>query len=234
MFPDTPDGAVEEKAARSGLFVRISPGRPHGLWRDRYASGAISSAGGSAAASDSSTGASATASGASLDRLRGDRLLGRQLAALGHDERAHGRGHVGEELDGDFVAADLLDRLGQVDLAPVDADLRHLPELVGEIGRRDRAEQRPGRAGLDVEAELRLLERRRQLARLVERRGLLPRALRGALLDLGDPRRRGRLGEPARDQEVPRVPARDVDDLAAQADLLDVLAQDDLHQFPET
>src|SRR5207248_3337655 len=26
MFPDPPDGAVEEKAARSGLFVLISPG----------------------------------------------------------------------------------------------------------------------------------------------------------------------------------------------------------------
>src|SRR5581483_1746828 len=42
MFLETPDGAVEEKAARSALFLAISPGRPHGLWRDRYGVGSAS------------------------------------------------------------------------------------------------------------------------------------------------------------------------------------------------
>ena len=38
-----------------------------------------------------------------------------------------------------------------------------------------------------------------------------------------------RLGQLPRQQEVARVAARDVHDLAAQAELLDVLEQDDLH-----
>ena len=49
------------------------------------------------------------------------------------------------------------------------------------------------------------------------------------LAHLGDPGRRRVLGEPARKQVVAGVAARDVDDLAAQAELLDVLEQDDLH-----
>src|SRR5215210_5216440 len=45
-------------------------------------------------------------------------------------------------------------------------------------------------------------------------------------------RGRRRLGELARQQIVAREPRSDVDDLAAQADLLDVLSQDDLHRQP--
>ena len=46
---------------------------------------------------------------------------------------------------------------------------------------------------------------------------------------------RGLLGEAPREQEVAGVAARDVDDLAAQADLLDVAEQDDFHRAqPET
>ena len=55
-----------------------------------------------------------------------------------------------------------------------------------------------------------------------------------AILQLGHARRRRRLGELPREQEVAGVPARDVDDVAAQADLLDVLEEDDLHQCSET
>ena len=47
-----------------------------------------------------------------------------------------------------------------VDLAAVDPYLLRLPELVDDVGRRDRAEERAGRAGLDLEAEYRLLEGR--------------------------------------------------------------------------
>ena len=42
---------------------------------------------------------------------------------------------------------------------------------------------------------------------------------------------RGLLGQPAREQEVAGVAAGDVDDLAAQPDLLDVAQEDDFHQF---
>jgi hypothetical protein len=41
---------------------------------------------------------------------------------------------------------------------------------------------------------------------------------------------RGRgFGQLPREQEVPRVPARDVHDLAAQAELVHVFQEDDLH-----
>ena len=94
---------------------------------------------------------------------------------------------------------------------------------------RDRSEQHAGLAGLDVEADLRLAEALRDLLRLLEALRLVQRAPRVDLLELGDPRRGCRLRELARQQEVPRVPARDVDDLAAQADLLDVFPENDLH-----
>ena len=56
---------------------------------------------------------------------RGELLLGRQLAALGDDERLHLDADVLEDLDRDRVAADPLDRVG-VDLPAVDADLARL------------------------------------------------------------------------------------------------------------
>jgi len=52
------------------------------------------------------------------------------------------------------------------------------------------------------------------------------------LADLGDASRRGLVGEAPRQQEVACVPARDVHDLAAEPDLVDVLAQDDFHLPP--
>jgi hypothetical protein len=66
--------------------------------------------------------------------------------------------------------------------------------------------------------------------RLVGRPRLVPRALLVALAQLGDLRRRRGLGEPARQEEVARVAARDVDDLAAQAELVDVVEKDDFHR----
>ena len=50
-----------------------------------------------------------------------------------------------------------------------------------------------------------------------------------ALLVLGEERGRRRLRELARLEVVAHVPARDVHDVAAQADLLDVLQEDDFH-----
>ena len=84
--------------------------------------------------------------------------------------------------------------------------------------------------GLHLEAEHRLREHARDLARLVGRPRLVPRALLLALPELGDLRRSRGLGEPARQQEVPRVAARDVHDLAAEAELVDVVEEDDFHQ----
>ena len=113
-----------------------------------------------------------------LGRLeRRELLLGRQLAALGHDERLHLGGDALEDVDRDRVAADPLDHV-QVDLAPVDADLPRPPELLGDVGRRHRAEQRAGRAGLHLEAQHGLRQRLGDLAGLLGRPRLVPRPLR--------------------------------------------------------
>src|SRR5919204_611497 len=133
-----------------------------------------------------------------LFRLAGslELLLRRQLAALGDDERLHLDTHVGEDVDRHRVAADALDRVGEVDLAPVDAHLPRPPELVGDVGRGHGAEERAGRPGLDVEAEHRLAEQLGDLLRLLDRPRLVPRALVLALAELGYARGRGGLGEP--------------------------------------
>jgi hypothetical protein len=128
------------------------------------------------------------------------------------------------------VAADPLDRLAELDLAPVDADLVVGPQPVGDVRRRHRAEQRAGRAGLHLEPQHALLEAGRDVARLVVR----PRFLAGAHLfaapELLERPGRGGLGQLSRQQEVAGVAVGDVDDLAAQPDLLDVLEEDDLHE----
>src|SRR5581483_5608878 len=128
-----------------------------------------------------------------------------------------------------LVAADPLDRV-DADLPAVDAHLRLGPDLVRDVGRRHRAEERARWACLHLEAQLRLRERARERLRLVGRLRLVPGDLRLTLAQLGDARRRRLLGEPAREEVVARVPARDRDDVAPQADLLDVGEQDHLHQ----
>ena len=164
--------------------------------------------------------------------LLGD-LLGRQLAAVGQDadhERRHLRLDLLEDPHRHRVAADALDRLRELDLPAVDAHLVLLPELVRDVRGGHRAEERAGRAGLHLEAQLRLLEHLLDLARLVGRRRLVARAVRLALLELAQPRRRRLLGQPPRQQEVPGVAPRDVDDVSAQTDVLDVLEEDELHR----
>ena len=51
-----------------------------------------------------------------------------------------------------------------------------------------------------------------------------------APLELAHQPGRRHLGEPARQEEVARVAARDVHDLAAEAELVDVLLQNDFHR----
>ena len=147
----------------------------------------------------------------------------------------HLRGHVGEDLDRDRVAADALDRIGEVDLPPVDADLELLPDLVGDVGRGHRAEEDSLRAGVHVEAKLGLAQLLGDLLRVLEALRLVARALRLALLELGHAGRRRLLGEPPRPEVVAQIAARDRDDIAAQADLLHVFQEDDVHRaYPET
>src|SRR6185503_9166147 len=115
------------------------------------------------------------------------------------------------------------------ELAAVDPDLLLLPEAVGDVRRRDRAEERAGWAGVDVEPQLEGLEAGRDRAGLVDALRLVPRPLRFALLELAPQAGRRRLGEAAWQQEVAGVAAGDVHDLAAQAQLVDVLVQHDFH-----
>ena len=177
------------------------------------------------------TGGSGGRRGGALLRLQlGELLLGRQFLALRSDHEPQVGRHVGEQLERDGVPPDPLDRV-HLELAAVDAQLLLLPEPVGHVRRGDRAEQRAGRAGRHVEAQLERLEPRGERARLVDRLGVVAGPLRIALLELLDERGRRHLGEPPREEEVARVAAGDVDDLAAQAELVDVLLENDFHAY---
>ena len=92
----------------------------------------------------------------------------------------------------------------------------------------------PVGAGLHLEAQHGLRQRLRDLAGLVGRPRLVASALLVDAADLGDAPGRRDLGEPPRQQVVAGVPALDVDDLALQAELLDVAGQDDFHRYPCT
>ena len=59
----------------------------------------------------------------------------------------------------------------------------------------------------------------------------MPRALSVALLDLLHEPLGRHLGEPAGKQEVARIPARDVHDLAAETEMVDVCLENDFHYF---
>src|SRR5262249_55005349 len=65
--------------------------------------------------------------------------------------------------------------------------------------------------------------------RLLRAPCLVPRTLRLDALQLGHARGCRGLGEPPRQQEVPRVAAGDGDHVPAQPELLDVLEEDDVH-----
>src|SRR6478609_276628 len=160
-------------------------------------------------------------------------LFGRKLATLGNDERSYLDGDVLEELDRNLVAADPLDRVAP-DLAPVDAHLVLLPQLVRDVGCRDGAEERAGRSRLHVEAKLHLAEPLGD--RLCVFEGLCL-VLGAPILDLAhfrDPCRSRLVGKTAREEEVARVAARDADDLPAETDLVDVLTEDDFHYLSAT
>ena len=75
------------------------------------------------------------------------------------------------------VAADPLDRV-DADLAPVDPHLARPPDLVGDVGRRHRAEEGARGAGLDLEAKHGLAEQLGDLAGLLGGAGLVSCPLR--------------------------------------------------------
>src|SRR5580765_5265792 len=160
-------------------------------------------------------------------------LFGRKLATFGDDERSHFDGDVLEELDRNLVAADPLDRVAP-DLAPVNAHLVLLPQLIRDVGCRHGAEERAGRSRLHVEAKRQLAEPLGD--RLCVFEGLCL-VLGAPILDLAhlrDPCRRRLVCKTARKEEVACVAALHADDLPAETDLVDVLTEDDFHYLSAT
>src|SRR6185436_17731052 len=141
--------------------------------------------------------------------------------SLGHHLHLDRRRHATMQLDGEINRADSLDRLGELQLAPIDVEAL-LRQRLGDVGRGDRAVQRIGLA--DPAGDDNLDARQPVGDRL--RDFLLFRFLRvelGALpLYLLPVAGRHRQGQLAREQVVARVAVGDLHDLAAIPEVLDV------------
>src|SRR3954447_22491001 len=118
------------------------------------------------------------------------------------DHRLDGRRDAGRDLDDDHPRADGLDRLVEVDVAPVDRDAAGVVDRIGDVLRRDRSEESPVLTRLMRDREHGAVEQLRALAR--PRLGVGDRALGCLLAPAGrlDRAPGGGLGELARDQEV--------------------------------
>src|SRR3954468_3624701 len=144
------------------------------------------------------------------------------------DHGLDGCDNTRRDLDFDHARADRLDRFAEPDVVPIDREAAGLLNRVGDVLSRHGAEQAPVLARLVGDRQDGLVEQLRALLGLalgVGDRALrgLPAPLRGLDRALG-----GGLGQLARDQVVAQVALRDVDDLAALAELLHVLGQDGL------
>src|SRR4051794_27643002 len=156
----------------------------------------------------------ATCGGAAVPALAG-----------GHDG-LDGRGDTIVHLDRDHVRSRGLDRLVELDLAAVELQSASLADGIDDLLRGDRAEQ-PAVVACGVgDREHRLGEQRGVLLGLLSE--VAHRLLGGflATLRLGNRAAGRRLGELARDEEVPQVAGRDVDDVALLTKGVDVLSQD--------
>ena len=163
--------------------------------------------------------------------LRRRLVLRRQLAALGDDERLHVDADVLEDLDRHVVAADPLDRL----LEARSCAGRRAPCARARSRRRCRVGvTEPNRApvgpALTSNRSTVLPSSSAICLRLVG--AFAPRGGRAARRAGGSPPPwpASRARRAARQQEVARVAVGDAHDVAAQAELLDVGEQDDVHR----
>ncbi len=124
------------------------------------------------------------------------------------------------------MAAERLDRLLEVYLAAVDADLARLPHRVGDVGTGHRTEQPVARACPFLDGQHRAVERVGHIVGLLLGLRLVAAAHLILALRLGDARIAGLLGQPPRAEVVAQVAGSDLDDVAAPAKLLDILQQD--------
>src|SRR5690606_3455288 len=136
----------------------------------------------------------------------------------------------GVQVDGDRKNAEALDRLLEHHVAAVHLEIEALlVQPVGDVRRRDRAEQLRLLAGTRLERQRHVLERRSTPPRLqvLATSPLLGTAL--LLLELAYVRLRRLVREATRQQVVARVAAPHGDDVARAPQLRDVLPQDDFH-----
>ena len=210
------------RPARRGLVPRLGR-RLLGLDRElgldaarlvgappRASAASASAASAAAAASSSSSGGSSPPSGTTSS------------AQLG--------GHVGEDLDRHRVAADPLDRRRRPSLRRSTRIFWSSQSLSATFVAVTEPKSDPVGPALTSNRSSVASSRSAIALRLVGRLRLVARPLRVAPLELAHEPGRRELGEPARQQEVARVAARDVHDLAAQAEALDVLTENDLHR----
>src|SRR5690606_14814732 len=127
-----------------------------------------------------------------------------------------------------------LDRLAQLDPAPVDGRAARRLDRVGDLAGRDRTEQPAAGAGPRGQPHLQRLDLGLDLVGLAEVTDLtsLPGPLDQRHLLLGTLAPRD--GEPLREQVVAPVPVLDLDHVAGRAEAGDLLGEDDLHLPPSS
>ena len=232
MFPSRPDGAVEEKAARSGLFVQFpqpSTGAVEKLLllavlglrvRPPRATSCFSGASGVSAGTDPS-GVSpspppspAPPAGARRPRAR----RASRTSTVTSVKSSTGTTYRPTFLIGS--PRSILRRSTRILASPRSR----------RRGRSASPSRRATRSGRPSRRSGAPSPRASPRAPAPARRSRPPAARAGRCASRSRrPRGRRRLGELPGQQVVAGVPAGDVDDLAAQADLLDVLPEDDLH-----
>src|SRR5688572_557333 len=139
--------------------------------------------------------------------------------------------HVGVQLDRHPVDAERLDRVVQVDQSLLDVEALRI-ELLGDVGRRDGAEQLAFLADARREGELHLLEPFGQLGGRLDAIVLGRLEATALLRDPLQVARRRFVGETARQQEVAGVSVLDRDDVAWLTQVLDRLPKNDFHVEP--
>src|SRR5437867_8261713 len=155
------------------------------------------------------------------------------LLAFADDLHLHFGGEVAVQLDWDVEFTDLLDRLGQLDLAPLDLEALGRQPL-RDVGRRHRAVERLGLADLARDHNLDRGQAIRHRLRDLQLVGFLRLELRAFALDLFLVAVGGEQRQLARQEVVARVAVGDFHHLAAAPQVVDVLSENHFHNISST
>src|SRR5437764_1453211 len=152
-------------------------------------------------------------------------------ALFGDDVDGEGDLDVGVQFHRDLCGAELLQRLGELRLAPVELDTGLGANRVDDVRRRHRSEEAAFLAGSGSDLDPlpgQLVGQRLRPFAIARVPGFTVAAHRFALLH----DTLGRLDrQAARHEVVPRVAVGDLDEVALATDVLDVVAQHDLHDW---